>query len=91
MEIIQCRHLVPAPVKQTSAIAWLYNHPWITCFKNKPSTSVAHDVDCKSKQRSVVRSGVQLCIMPWLPTHLVQELNASTVAIEMMHTIYIEC
>ena len=31
--IIQYRHLIPAPVDQTSAIAWLYKHPWITCQK----------------------------------------------------------
>ena len=28
------------------------------------------------------QSGVRLCIMPGLPTHLVQELNGGTVVIE---------
>ena len=29
--ILQYRHLIPAPVNGTSASAWLYYHPWITC------------------------------------------------------------
>ena len=24
-------HLIPIPVDRTSANAWLYKHPWITC------------------------------------------------------------
>ena len=90
--IVQYRHLIPAPVNQTSASAWWCKHPWITCQKNKPSTSMTH-VACKSKLRSVVRSGhpcihaqetgcqlgVQSCIMPGLPMHFVQELNVGTV------------
>ena len=30
---LQYRHLVPAPVDRTSASAWLYKTPWITCHK----------------------------------------------------------
>ena len=30
---IQYRHLIPAPVDQTSTSAWSYKHPWITCQK----------------------------------------------------------
>ena len=30
---IQYRHSIPAPVNWTSASAWLYNHPWVTCQK----------------------------------------------------------
>ena len=66
--------------------------PMDNMSKNKPSTSMTH-VACKSKLRSVVRSGhpcihaqetgcqlgVQSCIMPGLPMHFVQELNVGTV------------
>ena len=45
---IQYRHELPAPVDRTSACAWLYKHPWITCLKNKPNTSMTH-VACESK------------------------------------------
>ena len=30
---LQYRHLIPAPVDRTSASAWLYKTPWITCQK----------------------------------------------------------
>ena len=30
---IQYRHLIPALVDRTSASAWLYRHPWMTCQK----------------------------------------------------------
>ena len=30
-----------------------------------------------------LQSGVQMCIMPGLPTHLLQELNAGTVSIAL--------
>ena len=39
--LLQCRHLIPAPVDRTSASAWLYKHLYIT---------VTH-VACKSKLR----------------------------------------
>ena len=32
---LQCSHLIPAPVDRTSASAWLYRHPWITCQKSQ--------------------------------------------------------
>ena len=89
------RHLIPAPVRGTSTSAWSYKHPWIVCLNTKPSTPVTLDIACKSKLRSVVRSGicaghnhtqiterqsrVRSCSMPKLPTHLMQELNAGTV------------
>ena len=31
---LQYRHLITAPVDWTSASAWLYKHPWITCQQN---------------------------------------------------------
>ena len=30
---LQYRHLISSPVDRSSAIAWLYKHPWITCQK----------------------------------------------------------
>ena len=30
---LKYRHVIPAPVDRTSASAWLYIHPWITCPK----------------------------------------------------------
>ena len=74
--------LMPAPVDRTSASTWLNKHPWITFQENKPSTSITH-VACESKLHSVVRSFMypcpgKSCILPGLPTHLVQELNAGT-------------
>ena len=38
--------LIPEPVDWTSVSAGLYIFPWITCQKNKPSTSVTH-VQCR--------------------------------------------
>ena len=52
---LQYRHLIHAPVNRTSASAWLYKIPWITCQKDMPSTSMTH-VACESKLSSVVRS-----------------------------------
>ena len=57
---IQYRHLIPASMDWTSGSVWLYKHPWITCPKSKPSTSMTH-VACESKLRSVVRSSMQPC------------------------------
>ena len=37
---VQYRHLIPAPVDRTSASAWLYKHPCMTCQNNKPSISM---------------------------------------------------
>ena len=62
--------------------------------KNKPSTSMTN-VACESKSRSVVRlsmpmqetgwqSCVRSCIMPGLPTHLVQESNDGTVSYDIL-------
>ena len=36
------RHLIPAPVDRTSAIAWLYKRPWMACRKYQPRTSMTH-------------------------------------------------
>ena len=58
-------------------------------MSKKPSISMAY-VACDSKLRSGLRclhpcpgieweSGVRPCVMPGLPTHLMQELNAGTV------------
>ena len=57
---LQYRHLIPAPVVRTSASTWFYKRPWITCRKNKPSTSMTH-VACESKLHSFVR----LPMHPW--------------------------
>ena len=73
-------------------MSWLYKHPWITCRKHKTKTTMTH-IACDSKLCSIVRSsmhpfpgnwvaiesGVQLCIMYGLPTHLLQKLNVGTV------------
>ena len=52
-------------VDQTSASAWLYKPPWITCQKNKPSTPMTH-VACESKLRSVVKSSMHPCPGNWV-------------------------
>ena len=57
---VQYRHYILATVDRTSASAWFYKHPFITCQKNKPSTSIGH-VACKSK----LRSGVRSFMHPW--------------------------
>ena len=90
--ILQYRHLIPAPVDRTSASAWLYKHQWMECQKNKPSTSKANvalnqiHVQLRGHlrfhaQKTGWRSGERSCIMPGLPTHLVQELNVGIVAV----------
>ena len=87
--MIQCRHLIPAPVDRTFANVCLYKHPWIACQKYKPG-SLMIDVTCESKLRSVVRSFIYPCpgnsvaigrvvvYHTWSVTHLVQKLNAGT-------------
>ena len=62
---LQYRHLIPAPVNRTSASAWLHKHPWITCQKIKPSTSLTV-VACATKLRSVVRSSMHPCPGNWV-------------------------
>ena len=62
---LQHRHLIPAPVDQTSDSAWLYKPPWITCQTNKPRTPMTH-VACESKLRSVVKSSMHLCPGNWV-------------------------
>ena len=57
---VQYRYLIPAPVDQTSASAWLYKNPWITCQRNKPSTSMTQ-VACETNLCSVVRSSMHPC------------------------------
>ena len=42
--LLQYIHLIPAPVDRTSANDWLKKHAWITCQKQKPSTSTTHVV-----------------------------------------------
>ena len=88
--LLEYRHLIPAPVDRTSGSDWLYKQPWLTCQENKPSTSMAH-IACTSKLRSAKvihasmprknwwKSDVRSCILPGLPTHLVQELNDRSV------------
>ena len=34
---------------------------------------------CIKAQEAGLQSGMRLCIMPWPPTHLAQELNVRTV------------
>ena len=82
----------------TSAYSWLYTRLWMTCQKHKPSISMTH-VACESKLRSVARSSLQPCPGNWvaieravvyyagLPTHLVQELNVSTVPYQLEETL----
>ena len=62
---IQCIHLISAPVHRTSASAWLYEHPWIKCQRNKPSTSMNH-VACESKLRSVEIIRSYICLGNWV-------------------------
>ena len=90
---VQYRNLIPAPVDRTAVSAWLYNYPWIACNKNKPNISMTH-VAFESELRSVARSSMHPspgnwvsigCILPALPTHLVQELNVGTV---VLHSTY---
>ena len=54
---IQLRHSNPAPVDRMSASAWLHKHPWMTCWKNRPSTSMTH-ITCESKLCSVMMSSM---------------------------------
>ena len=54
---LQFRGLIPAPVDQVSASAWLYTHPWTTCQRNKPGISMTC-VACESKLRLVLRSSL---------------------------------
>ena len=101
----QYRQLIPAPINRRSACAWLYRHPWIICQKDKPNASITH-IPCETKLCSVIRletcgrihaletgwqSGVRSCIIPGLPTHLVQELNASTVHCWELKNELFEC
>ena len=90
---MQYRNLIPAPVNRASAGGWLYKHQWISCQKNKPSTSMTH-ATYKSKLRSVMGSFMHPWLEKWvaigfvvvyytgMPTHLVQELNVGTVVVE---------
>ena len=57
---LQYGYLIPAPVDRTSAIAYLYKHPWVTCQNSRPRTSMNH-VACEFKLRSVVRSYMHPC------------------------------
>ena len=58
--IVQYRHLIPTPVDQASASAWLYKHTWILCQQNKTSTPMNY-VACESKLLSFVRSSMHPC------------------------------
>ena len=70
----------------------------MACQKYQSRTSMIH-VTCKSKLRSVLgnpcinalktglQSGMRLCIMAGLPTHLVQELNVCTVHIRLCQSV----
>ena len=55
--VLQSRNLIPAPVDRTSASAWLYKHPWITCQETMLNPSMIHQA-CESKLRSIVRSSM---------------------------------
>ena len=83
--IVQYRHLIPAPVDRTSGSAWLYKHPWITCQKMSQTHWWPKNYfllwghACIFAQETGWQSGMRSCIMPGLPTHLMQELNGSTV------------
>ena len=57
---VQYLHLISAPVDRTSARAWLYKHPWMTCQDNTLCISMTH-IACESKIRSVVRSSMHPC------------------------------
>ena len=39
---LQYRYLIPVPVNQTSASAWLYTHLMIACQGNKPRPSMTN-------------------------------------------------
>ena len=39
---LQYRQLIPARVDRTSASVCFYKLPWMTCYKNTPSTSMTH-------------------------------------------------
>ena len=42
LQLLQYRHLVPAPVDRTSGSTWLYKHRWIACKENEPDTLMTH-------------------------------------------------
>ena len=63
--LLQYRHLIPAPVDRASAGDWFYKHPCITCQENKPSTSVNH-VASESRLLSIVRLSMSLCPGNWV-------------------------
>ena len=87
---IEYSHLIPAPVDRTSASTRLYKHHLVSCQRNKSNTSMTY-VTCESRLSSVLklsmhlcqetrwRPGMRSCIIPGLPTHVVQELNVGTV------------
>ena len=76
-KIIQCRHLVLAPVDRTSASAWLYKHPWMNNMSKKQIND-PRSLPIKVTFRSMPRklggeSGMWSCFMPRQPRHLMQE------------------
>ena len=92
---IQYRHLIPAPVGRTSARAWLYKLPYITCRNNTPSTPMTQVAwECYIQlwsdpwihaQEIGWQSGVRSCIMSG---HLMQELNADTVLFAILQQLF---
>ena len=75
-ESVQYGHLTPIQVDWTSVSAWLCQHPWITC------QNICQAHPCI--QETGWQSSTQLCIMPRLFTHLVQESKVCIVDVRIV-------
>ena len=90
---LQCRYLIPAPVNRMSVSAWLYKNTMDSMSKIKAKhINDLHRLQIKASfsyevshafmsMKTWWSTGLWSCNMPGLPTHLVQELNVSTVPI----------
>ena len=93
VKTVQYTCLNPALVDRSSVSAWSYKLPWITYqeeakhFNDPRSLPINATYSCEVIHASLPswwQPGVQSCIKPGLPMHLVQELNAVTVFVSSM-------
>ena len=90
---VQYKHLTPIQVNWTSVSTWLCQHPWITCQKicqahlcpmSHVNISYGPLWGHPCIKETGWQSSMQLCIMPRLLTHLVQESKVGTVDVRMV-------
>ena len=81
---VKYRHLI-TPVNRTSANAWLYKHTYVTCQARHGSCSLQNKTTFSCEvihaKETWRQSGFRSCIVPRLPSHLVQESNVGTVVL----------